>query len=230
MLLAAGLAFAAAPSDSFRDKLNLSKDPEVVLAEILARDEFKESALDSLIDRIREGLADAWRKMVKWLSKSMPEWEPTGLRGEWFLWALGILAAAALVVVLAIILAWLIESVTGREKRLEREKSVDDLLSESPSDLKPQALRMAEQGDFRKALMLLFRFVLLRLGDTERIHWHPCWTNREILRRVAKEEPVRETLEQMVSLFNGICYGSDQCGRPEFDKFLALAERATGRS
>jgi hypothetical protein len=47
---------------------------------------------------------------------------------------------------------------------------------------------------------------------------------------VAKEEPVRETLEQMVSLFNGICYGNDQCGKPEFDKFLALAERATGRA
>jgi hypothetical protein len=114
-------------------------------------------------------------------------------------------------------------------KKPGTEDSLDGHSLEDARDLRQQALRLAEQGDFRKALMFIFRLVLQQLGDAERIHWHPCWTNREILRRVRKENPVRETLEQMVSVFNGICYGNNKCGRPEFESFLALAERATGR-
>lgn len=229
LLVIVGLPHAKISADSFRDKLNLCQDPEAVLANILARDEFKESLLDSLIDRIREGLSFLWRKIVAWLGDRFPELGPTGITGEWFLWALGIFAAAGLLLALVLAVARLVGFIGRRAKRTGTEHSPEGDLSEDARDLRQQAQRLAEQGDFRKALMFLFRFVLLQLGDAERIHWHPCWTNREILRRIGKDNPVRETLEQMVAVFNGICYGNDKCGRPEFESFLALAERATGR-
>jgi len=224
----AQLGYATPPSGDFQKKFNLPQDPEALLKDILSRKEFRDAATRSLLDRLTAFLNHLWRKALSWILDRLPNLGPINLGCQSIWAAVGILLIAALLAVIIIGLVRIFSPVFRKRAKQAPESSLQEIELGDLGEMQEQALRAAREGDYRKALILLFRFVLLRLDELGHIKWRPWKTNREILRSAHESTTTREPLSEMISIFNGIYYGDKPCGDPEFQRFLTLAQLVTG--
>ncbi len=222
---APNFCYGTVSSSSFQQKFNLPKDPDAVLKEILSRKEFTDAAKESLLDKFRTFLNKLWIKALSWLLDRL-KWEPPSL-GDGSIWAaIGILILSAILALILVKLSRfliLFSKIKPKSAEFNRDKHSSEL-----GEIRAESIKLAAQGEYRKAITLLFRFVLLKLDELGRIQWHPCKTNREILRSVNKTTQTYDPLSEMISIFNGIYYGNKSCGAPEFQRFLNLAQAVTG--
>jgi hypothetical protein len=223
-------AYATPPSGDFQETFNLPQDPEALLKDILSRKEFKDAATRSLLDRLIAYLNYLWRKALSWILDRWPSLGPISLGNESIWAAVGILLITALLAVIITRLARFFALVSRRGGDRASESRVQEIELGNLGEMQARALRAAQAGDYRKAVILLFRFVLLRLDELGHIKWRPWKTNREILRSVHENTTTREPLSEMISIFNGIYYGDKPCENPEFQRFLSLAQLVTGGS
>ncbi len=218
--------------DRFREMLGLPVDPESVLRDVLSRDEFRESPVRSLIDRLNELIFSGIQHILSWIAKHWPHFGP--IKGDYeFLWT--ILGSVFYGVILALAIAtavFLFQRVILprlRQKRTKVSTEVDDAkdhaLSKSPT--RDEALKLALEGQYRDALIQLFRFVLIQLHERGVLRLHPSWTNREILLEIAETQPFKEPLSEMTAHFNAVRYGGTACNKTDFERFLGLAEEIT---
>lgn len=221
---------AYASADKYWESLNLPQDPHALLENILSRQEFVDAREPSLIDRIRTWIFDVLREILAWLFKrdfnwSMPRFDMGGT-----LMALeGLLIGLAAVAIL-----WAMTKVVGavlRRKAATGDDSGDGVQApRTDGDLRALGLNAAERGDYRNALALLFRHVLLQLDRAGKLSVHPGKTNWEIVAAAGDLGPLRDTLAELVRIFNRVFYGAAKCDRSEFDRFLSICERAMGGS
>jgi len=224
------LGYATPPTSDFQKKFDLPQDPDALIKDILSRKEFTDAAKESLLDKLMAYLRYLWRKAFSWILDRLPNLKPISLGNESIWAAVGVLLIATILAVIIIRLTRFLSLVSGKVRAKESESSVQAIELGDLGQMQAQALRAAHEGDYRKALILLFRFVLLRLDELGRIKWRPWKTNREILRSVHENTNTRESLSEMILIFNGIYYGDKPCGNPEFQRFLSLAQLVTGES
>ncbi len=220
--------YATLPTGNFQKKFSLPQDPEVLLKDILSRKEFKDAATQSLLDRLKAYLDYLWRKVLSWILDRLPNLGPISLGNESIWAAVGILLITAILAAIIMWLARLFSPVSRRHAAKASQSVIQEIELGDLGEMRAQALLAAQQGDYRKALILLFRFVLLRLDELGQIKWRPWKTNREILRSVHENTTTRESLSEMISIFNEIYYGDKPCGNLEFQRFLTLAQLVIG--
>ncbi len=226
----AQVSHASQTPGDFQKQFNLPQDPDALLKEILSRNEFTDAARVSLLDRFIDYLDYLWRKALAWLFDRWPDLEPFSLGNQSVWAAVGILL---LITILALIVFKIARFLSGVSKKSRVKHSEFSDLPIELGDLEEmheQAVQLAHRGEYRQALILLFRFVLFRLDELGRIKWHPCKTNREILRSADRTTQTHDPLSEMISIFNGIYYGDKNCGSQEFSRFLNLAQSVTGES
>jgi hypothetical protein len=218
--------------ERFREMLGLPVDPESVLRDVLSRDEFTESPVRSLIDRLNELIFSGIQHVLSWIAKHWPHFSPMTGNNE-LLWTilgslfygviLGLVVAAAVLLCQRVILPRLRQRRT--EIGIEIHDAADPALKNSPS--RDEALGLALKGHYRDAVIQLFRFVLIQLHERGVLRLHPSRTNREILHEISDTQPLKEPLSEMTAHFNAVRYGGTACHQNDFDRFLGLAEKIT---
>lgn len=215
-------------ADEFIQKLQLSRSPEATLQEILSRAEFKDSDRESLMDRLRAWISEIRQRMLAWIweripSASFPEAE---LGTVWTV--LGSFVVAALLVVVGI-LAWYSIRFFGSKQTSAQEEAGPDLSEIATSnELRLLATRSSETGNFREALIYMFRSVLLWLDERGKLSLHKVKTNREVLESLRNDKRLREAFGDMVPVFNRVRYGNYPCDKHDYEKFLATCNRVDG--
>ncbi|MFH1115443.1 MAG: DUF4129 domain-containing protein [Pseudomonadota bacterium] len=218
-----------AGDDSFMKRYDLPADPKAALESILARDEFKDRG-ESWPAQVRRRMEEAFIEALKWILRRIPSIGPLEIDDD-----VGrMILDAQLIGIIALVgglFAWLLVRLirAGRLRAGVQHPSEDH--DPPPPSGSAEALRsaraMAEQGNYRDALIYLFRYVLTRLDEKGKLIIGPGKTNREVLNSVPVEEPLRAPLAEMIPLFNRVRYGDADCGKDEFRRFEALCRRVT---
>lgn len=166
-----------------------------LLEEILERPEFQwQDQQQSLLERL-------WERLFPFLVRLLPD----SVSGErllvLLLAALGLLATAA--------------SLTYAARRFRREMTPDAASDPSLAGARArdseQALHKAQHhsqhGDYRLALRYLYLSTLLLLNERGMIQYDRTRTNREYLQSVAHHPRLKDTLQEMVEIFDHTWYG-----------------------
>ena len=217
------------PGESFSAQFNLPRDPESVLHEILSRSEFQEGLRETLWDRIEKRLEQALIAILTWIAQKLGSMMGSELNFDPHpLWRVGegllIGAAILLAITLATPLFEFLRDRMGAPAQPAAPRAEMPVYV-SGSKLREEAIRMALAGDYRGAVILLFRSVLVRLEEEGKISHHTGKTNREILRSIPEDSGVRQTVQHLVPVFDGVCYGKAPCGKEEYERFLGLCTR-----
>ncbi len=221
---------AADPSaDEFRKWYDLPKDPQSALENILAREEFRNQE-ESWISQARRLLWETIVRALQWIFNRTPsiDVDIDDSVGQMILDA-QLIIAIALVAGIAVWIA--IRLISTRRHRKRVIPLVNHALSSSSesAEARATALKLAERGDYRGALIHLFRYVLKYLDEKGRLTAGPGKTNREVLNSIPAQEPLRAPLAEMIPLFNRVRYGDADCGKVEFERFQALCRTVTER-
>lgn len=218
----------ASPDNAFVERFDLPRTPASVLSEVLARREFAEDPASQWLRRIRDRAIQIVAEMVRWIVSRIPSMGPVKIRGD-ILGTIGtalFLGAAAVILVL---IGWRLAAALAKWARrrdaIHRSFSEPDG-GEAPASLRAQALREAEQTNYEHAVVLFFRYVLLRLDEHGLLTYHQGKTNRELLAALRADDVVRDSVAEMVIIFNRVRYGKAPCGRDEYERFVILCRDA----
>lgn len=227
----ADLGFADTSGDQFRKRYELPKDPTTVLADILARDEFTNQQ-ESWISQMRRLMWEAIIRAIKWIIDRLPRFpnfEISDDVGQMILDA-QLIGTIALV---AGLVGWVaVRLIRARRNQFravyapEEHESADSLGSAKAYVM---AMKLAEQRDYRGALIYLFRYVLTWLDEKGTLTVGPGKSNREVLNSVPPGAPIRAPLAEMIPLFNRVRYGDADCRRVDFERFQSLCHTITER-
>ena len=222
--------WAGSSVDPFVERFDLPSAPEPVLKEVLSREEFRESPVQPIIDRIREWAADLLRRAFHWIFSRIPDLPRIESDADvlWMILAGLLIGTAALP--LFFLVKFLIRLLLRKTWKKDRGGPESEEAGTARSgELRAEATAQAERGNYRRALILLFRFALAWLDEAGRLTVHHSRTNREILESVRSEEPLRESLGEMIPVFNRVRYGDGPCDKADYERFLTLCRRVTGR-
>jgi hypothetical protein len=222
---------AAGPSaDEFRKRYDLPQDPKTALEDILARDEFRNQE-ESWISQVQRLMWETILRALKWIFDRLPgfNFDIDDDIGQMIL-DTQLVGMIALVAGLA---AWMVvRLIRSRRHRIRVINSPEDHApADSPGSAgaRAMALKLAEQGDYRGALIHLFRYVLTLLDEKGRLTVGPGKTNREVLNSIPNGEPLKAPLAEMIPLFNRVRYGDAGCGKVDFERFQDLSRIVTER-
>ena len=218
-------------TDEFRTRYDLPKDPKTVLEGILARDEFKNQE-ESWIVQAQRLMWETFIRALKWIFNRLPGID-LHLDDDIGQTILDVQLIAILALVAGLLVWVFVRLVIARRHRIQIiDPALDHPLSKSlgSSEARAVALKMAEQGDYRGALVHLFRYVLCRLDEQGKLTVGPGKTTREVLAGIPDEEPLRAPLAEMIPIFNRVRYGDADCGRLDYERFRALSRTATERT
>lgn len=221
-----GVALASEGVDRFWRDLGLSQDPDSLLREILSRSEFKESNWTWLSEALLRWLSERFRWLydliLALLRKFFGRWN-VNVEADTLWSAVGAFFAAVFVVGALLVLFHALKAFLHRkEDRPEMQPSFFAAVGQSSSETLRISRSMAERGEYRGALIHLFRYVLIRLDEQGRLGFYAGKTNREILRSPGLRLSDRKVLSEMIPIFNGVRYGDFPCGKSEYDRFLSL--------
>jgi hypothetical protein len=218
---------------SFQQRFDLSQDPDALLKKILSAREFQEVPGQSLFDSIVEWLKQVVSKALAWIFGRLQPFESVeGGSGTLALVLAGVFIAGVAIFLVFMAVRLFSFVLAGRRGGSSNPpRAHPDVRSVSKSgDARSRALKAAEAGNYRSALVFLFHYALFWLAEQGRLSLHPGKTNREILESLDTGEPSRECLAEMVPLFNRVRYGKAPCGRDDYERFLALSHRVTERT
>ncbi|HMK36512.1 MAG TPA: hypothetical protein VK463_15670 [Desulfomonilaceae bacterium] len=216
-------AKSAPNEDTFLQKLEIHGNPESVLDEILSRAEFKDSNKESWIDQIRERLVDEAKRILAWMWRQLPD--VPGAEMDVFWTVIGSFVIAAVLVIGALLAVRALNVLKKKKPGSVKSQDSDSGEIATSDYFRSLALRRAEQGNFRDALISMFRFVLVWMDEHGKLSLHHFKTNREVLKSLKPDEPLRETLSDMIPVFDRVKYGNYPCDKHEYEKFLAMARR-----
>ncbi|MFC1836871.1 hypothetical protein ACFL2Q_19455 [Thermodesulfobacteriota bacterium] len=222
-----------ADGDIFAQRYDLPANPDTVLQEVLSRQEFVDAAKKSLWEEIRDWIYEGFRKVLRWIWSLLPGISPSEEDARVLDWILrALLIAVGMTAVLFVgyqVYRFIRRSRFGSRSRAKTEKAEEEILT-ADDELWRLALEKAEQGRYGEALILLFRSALMTLDAAGLIYYHPGRTNREILNSLEQGTPIRNTLYQMVPVFNRVFYGNARCGKSDYEHFLEMCSRITRRT
>lgn len=219
--------------DSFRQRFNLSQDPDALLERILSAREFQEIPGRSLFESVVEWVKHLASTIVDWILSGLQHFDTVEGEGDTLAMILAgiMIAVVAILLVLAVIRLYSFLIGRMRRERPHVPQARPEIGEVSNSGAaRNQAFKAAEAGNYRSALVLLFHFALFWLAEEGRLSLHPGKTNREILESLDTGEPSRDCLTEMVPVFNRVRYGKAPCGRDDYERFLALCSRVTERT
>ncbi|MEW6352415.1 MAG: DUF4129 domain-containing protein [Thermodesulfobacteriota bacterium] len=204
----------------FGTQLNLPKDPDAVLEEVLSREEFRDDPTAAL-DRARERLRELFERLIEWLYEHFPRLRQAipDMDTAWIV--LGCLVLGAAIVLVCVLLKLVAQSVLDRSARAEDAELDQDAAAglAFSSGIWTEAVKRANAGEFALAVILLFRYVLIKLDELGRLPYHPGRTNSEILATLRGNDPLRGSLARLVPIFNRVRYGNASCDRADFEHF-----------
>lgn len=226
-------SFAEAAADSFVKRMRLPRAPEPVLEDVLSREEFRQSWVDSVTEAFSTWLLEILERILTWLSRRIPRLGP--IEADWDFWGLvtEILMIAVAVVVAVFAARFLIKLIISRIPHSRAPDSAtpgDSVEFVSAGKSWKQALELGRQGKYREGLIQLFRSVLAWLDESGRLPVREDRTNREILESVSDSGALRAVLTEMIPIFNRVRYGNAECDRAVYERFLALCRRVTERT
>ena len=102
-------------------------------------------------------------------------------------------------------------------------------LANRPDDLVESARQARARGDLRLTVILLFSEQLLHLDRTNRIRLAKGKTNRQYLRELAWDPPLRQLLRKSVHIFEHVYFGGWQPTREEADTMWEITEELHAR-
>jgi hypothetical protein len=148
-----------------------------------------------------------WRRVRRWLGHLFGGRSAPTYNGFWRWVIYGLLAAAAVWVVLKLAQV----DLTRAFGRAPRRTALDyETLSENIHELDfPTQLREAEEaGNLRLAVRLGYLALLKQLSDANLITWQPDKTNQTYLREVASQRPaLRSPFAELTRQFEYVWYG-----------------------
>lgn len=215
--------------ENFRQYYHLPQAPEPLVREILSRDEFQQSPLEKLVDHLLNRLGAALNELLSRLFKklSLPRGFTIDRQISWAVVMGVLLSVLALAAVLG--LWYAVKKFRSEPPKLGRESGTNHDYSfgtANSSDMWDQALKTAEQAKYAEALVLLFRFLVLRLHEKGLLSFHLGKTNREILDSLGPV-PFRDILGELVLRFNRVRYGRGGCGKADYEEFLMLCRQVS---
>ncbi|MBI5248970.1 MAG: hypothetical protein HY912_05695 [Desulfomonile tiedjei] len=221
VLVLLGLVRASEGVDQFWSELGISQNPESLLRDILSRQEFKESYWASFFGSLIRWFIEV---VTKLLARIFGGW---GLDIEAEMVWTGVGAFFAVVLLAAILVGvfFAVRSFLSRSGKPPGPPSSSSPVFESSHQHLGLARSMAERGEYRDALIHLFRYALISLGEQGRLGFYAGKTNREILQSRHLVRSDRELLCEMIPIFNCIRYGDFPCGKAEYERFLTLTDR-----
>lgn len=218
----------AASEEQFRNYYDVPYAAEPLAREILGREEFRESLVDRFLNQIRTWIAETLEEAFSELFRRFRL--PGGLDFDrdisWSMIVWSLLCLLGIAVVLGL---WYAVKRFGWGRSgagSHTGEQPGEAVGPDSQGLWDQALKTAEQGEYRTALILLFRFVVSRLHEKGLLSFHRGKTNREILDSVGPV-PFRDLLAEMVVRFNRVRYGRQACDRTEYEEFLGLCRRVS---
>ncbi len=93
----------------------------------------------------------------------------------------------------------------------------------SPSQLRREALLLAERQLYGEATRALFLATLVSLDSSREIDLCPEFSNGEYLRAFAGSKDRRQLFAQAISRFEAHCYGPSLCSSEDFEQMLDIA-------
>ncbi len=175
------------------------------LADVLARPEFQAPR----------------RVELDWLSKWL-DWLPDLPSVP----LLGDLLLLGAVVALAAIVAYFGSGLAGT---FVAQAEVDEMGPEGVPLTASQALsrsrQMAQAGDYRTAVRLLYLSTLLRLEERNLLRYDRTLTNREYLRQVADHPALAGELRPVVDTFDEVWYGQVEPDAERYEAYARQVER-----
>jgi len=221
---------AAGPDREFAERFDLPRDPDEVLRDVLSRREFAEDPASRLLRRILDKALFILDKILRWILGRIPSMGKMEFSGD----VLGTIGTALLVGVAAAILVmigWKLGVLLARrswKRAVGRAPDLEPEDAQSPADLRALALREADHENFGRAVVLFFRYAILRLDEEGLLAYHPGKTNRELLAALTADDAIRRSVGEMARLFNRVRYGGTTCGRNDYDRFLTLCRDVVG--
>jgi hypothetical protein len=214
--------------DQFVQKLQLPRDPEPILKEILSRSEFKDAEQESWIDKLRILLYETLKKIFDWIRDRIPKvkWPQADL--DIFRIIVGSFVVAAVLVLATVLVIYATRSLGRNRLYVEEVEDLGFPDAATSAAVRASAVKNAEQGNFREALIGMFRYVLLWLDERGRLALHQVKTNREVLESLKNDVGLRNTLGEMIPIFNRVRYGNYPCDKKDYERFLALCSRVDG--
>lgn len=153
-----------------------------------------------------------------------------GWLGEqrWLWWVLG--AGLLFFVVRLVWRLWQTEKpqkvgdVVSPGEALEKEEG-HSLLDEEPESLWKDALALAQQGQFRRAIRQQYLALLLELHRGGCVSYEPASTNREYLEQMRRHTmPFSASFDLLTQVFDPVWYGHHHCAGPEFEQCHQLSK------
>jgi len=174
------------------------------LARVLAGAQFNAGA--SWFDAFWRWLSDWWSRLFPERASS-PAAAAAEQRAGDLIWSgIGIVGVIALVLLLAYWLRGFLGSFIGAVELPADGDGADDL-PQTPAEARRRAAGLAAGGDFRSAVRNLYLSALLTLEQNGLAPADRSLTNREVLRRVPLDHPVRSHLQPVVDTFDEVWYG-----------------------
>ena len=102
-------------------------------------------------------------------------------------------------------------------------------LASRPDDLVEAAQQARARGDLRLSIILLFSEQLLHLDRTNRIRLAKGKTNRQYLRELAWDPPLRQLLRKSVHIFERVYFGGWEPTRKAADAMWKITEELQAR-
>lgn len=185
-----------------------------ILDEILARPEFNSPM--SLWDRFLQWLRNL-------LNQLLPDNQSAAGSGILALliqalpWLFSILIVAAIIWLVSYWLQRLLRSFVT-DARLVKLAG-DEELPSTAAEARQQARTAAQSGLYRDAVRRLYLAALLQLAEHDLITYERSLTNREVLKRVPPDSPIRPHLEPVIATFDQVWYGVREPDRATFSAY-----------
>lgn len=196
-------------------------DARTRLQRVLERSEFnarpRVNAFDELVLR-------AWTTLVEWVGRLSV---PLALLFPGL--DLRLLAALAGLLLVGGLVFW---AVRGLRRTMGPEvysaPTSGDEARTTPEELRGRALELAERGEFRSAVRVLYLAVLLQWDERGKLRFDRALTNREVLAQLGDDEDAVaiRRLRPLVERFDRSWYGAAPCSLEEYAEFERLAMSA----
>lgn len=189
-----------------------------VLAEIFERPEFT-PASPSIWSEILQ-------KLSSWLGKFLPQSPLGDGDGQIIGWAAIILIAVAVVLVLrrfAGARLWAGRRAAGAVE--SHGDAVESMDGGEAEEWERAALRAAEEGRWREAVLALYQVLLLRLDGVGAVRYDPAKTPGDYRREMRANEAARGLLEAFLRSFEPIAFGGEEPDRLVYERLRADTAR-----
>jgi hypothetical protein len=99
----------------------------------------------------------------------------------------------------------------------DRIESLPFVMARPRGDLLDEAQAAYEAGDYRRAVIYLFSYVLIHLDKHQQIRLARGKTNRQYLRELRPVPEIRGFVEQTMHAFEDVFFGDHALSRQEFE-------------